>query len=348
MEKIRFKDYLLDYLDENNISNVDFSNRLGISRNQLQLILSGKSSITKDLMEKISLVTDIPMEFIFKIEQNYNFELEIDNFLNENNITKKEYINQFKYKELIKNNWCDFIDETDDMEIAKDILKYLRVTKPTAVYEINTNMYYKSKNDKFELLVLWLEKCYRECLKQEIAEYNKENIKIIVNGIYNMAFNNEFNIPSLQKLFNDNGIYLVIQEDIKGSKIRGAFKVHRDKPAIYLTLKHKRLADIYFALLHELAHCKSDFNKARSTSLISYDDSNVSDITADQQAYEWMISNNDYENIKITFINLVNEVSILDKYPKSFIAYRLAADKIIEYSSEFYQSNNPVINFENN
>ena len=85
-----------------------------------------------------------------------------------------------------------------------------------------------------------------------MVEYIKESAK---KGI--------FNKEKLIEKFNENGIYLVVQEDLPKSKIRGAFKVNKDSPAIYLTLKHKRIADIYFALLHELAHCKSDFNKAK-------------------------------------------------------------------------------------
>ena len=59
------------------------------------------------------------------------------------------------------------------------------------------------------------------------------------------------------------------------SKIRGAFKVHKNMPSIYITYKHKRIADIYFTLLHELAHCKSDFNKAKATSFISLENEKV-------------------------------------------------------------------------
>lgn len=92
-----------------------------------------------------------------------------------------------------------------------------------------------------------------------------------------------------------------------------------DKPAIFLTCKHKRYADIYFALLHELAHCKSDFNRAKSGSI-------VSTIESETEDYE-IKKAKEYNNDAV----------------KSFLAYRLAKDKIISYSSTFYQQNNPVI-----
>ena len=45
-----------------------------------------------------------------------------------------------------------------------------------------------------------------------------------------------------------------------------------------------------------------------------------------------------YENIK-NDLKLLNE----SKYPKSFIAYRLANDKIISYSSKIYQNSNIIL-----
>ena len=106
-------------------------------------------------------------------------------------------------------------------------------------------------------------------------------------------------------MFNKNGIMLAIEPDLNGSKIRGAFRVLNDKPAIYITTKYKRIADVYFALLHELAHCKSDFNRAKNGSIISYmDDKEVDDyeLKADKTALNWMVNNDDFEEIIISTI----------------------------------------------
>ena len=134
---------------------------------------------------------------------------------------------------------------------------------------------------------------------------------------------------------------MVVQEDIPGSKIRGAFRVHRGIPAIYLTYKHRRLADIYFALLHELAHCKTNYNKAQGTSLVSFDEEgDEEEVRADKQAYEWMVAEKDYVNLSDE-ADLENE----EKYPKAFVAYRMAKDGKIKYSSKVYQKYNKVIEY---
>ena len=258
--------------------------------------------------------------------------------MSENNITETQYLNKYQYKYLKETNFLDFIDRDNKLEVIKDILKFLRVSTPQKVDEIDKAAYYKSNNDKPELLLLWLEKCYRETLKQHVNEYDKNNIDTLVNYINECAFNNVFNEENLIKTFNDNGIFFVIQDDIPGSKIRGAFKVHRGIPAIYLTHKHKRIADVYFALLHELAHCKSDYNKAQSTSLISYD--NEVEELADNQAYNWMVDNKYYREI---CCNSSYDIECETKFPKCFIVYRLALDKYIKYGSKQYQNNNIII-----
>ena len=189
-------------------------------------------------------------------------------------------------------------------------------------------------------MALWLERCYRVVSNQEVKEYSKDNIDVVVNYIREQASKSIFNKEELIKVFNDNGIFLAIEKDLTGSKIRGAFKVLNNKPAIYITKKHKRYADIYFALLHELAHCKSDFNRAKSGSIVTTEDKSVEDyeIKADKTVFNWMIDDKVYQSIKYCS-DAIEELNVI----KSFYVYRLASDKVIDYSSKMYQEYNGLI-----
>ncbi len=339
MTHVSFAVVLKDYLNENNISNKEFAARIGITPKHLIDILSGEVELSTSIIQSISVVTNIPVDYIIKFEENHRMENEIEKFLNEKNISLTQYLNKFSYRELLKNKWIQFVHVDDKMTTLMDILKYLRVSKPDILYKLDKNILYKSKNDKPELLMIWLERCYRIAKDQKVAAYNKDNIELIVDYINTCAKNGEFSEKDLIKTFNKYGIKLVIQEDLPGSKIRGAFKVNKDTPSIYITYKHKRIADIYFALLHELAHCKSDFNQAKASSMVSYDDGNCED-KADKQALNWMVDDKYYQDIiSKSFYDIDNE----NKYPKCFILYRLALDKRIEFSNEYYQLYNYVI-----
>lgn len=341
MRKNKFGLQLKEYLDFYNISNNDFSERIGTTSKNLIDIINGDVQLSQNMIYNISFITDIPVSYIENVELNYKFDNTINVFLEKNNLTIKEFINKFSYKEFSKEYEVKFTDEKSDIWIAKDILKYLRITNPELLYKQDNTIFYKSKYDKPELLSLWLERCYKVVSNQEVGIYDKDNIEILVNYIRDCAKNNIFNKEELIKKFNEYGIFLAIEKDLKGSKIRGAFKVLNDKPAIYITKKHNRYADIYFALLHELAHCKSDFNRAKSGSIVSTDDdTDLEDyeLKADSTALNWMINDSLYNVIKDNY----KDIDSFDVI-KSFFVYRLAKDNIIKYSSDLYQNNNLLL-----
>ena len=341
MRKNKFGLQLKEYLDFYNISNNDFSERIGTTSKNLIDIINGDVQLSQNMIYNISFITEIPVSYIENVELNYKFDNTINAFLEKNNLSLKEFINKFSYKEFSKEYEVKFTDEKSDIWIAKDILKYLRITNPELLYKQDNTIFYKSKNDKSELLSLWLERCYKVVSNQEVGIYDKDNIEILVDYIRECASKNKYNKEELINKFNEYGIFLAIEKDLKGSKIRGAFKVLNDKPAIYITKKHNRYADIYFALLHELAHCKSDFNRAKSGSIVSTDDDiDLEDyeLKADSTALNWMINDSLYNIIKDNYKD-IDSFNVI----KSFFVYRLAKDNIIKYSSDLYQNNNLLL-----
>ncbi len=144
MNKIRFKDYLKDYLELNNITNKDFAVRLGLTQKHLIDILSGKEDLSSNTISKISMITDIPESFIYEIESNYKMECDIEDYLDTHKLTISTLLNKFNYKFLIKSEFLPFTDEEDKTEVMKDILKYLRVPKIEKIYEIDNGILYKS------------------------------------------------------------------------------------------------------------------------------------------------------------------------------------------------------------
>ena len=338
----KFGRELGEFLEFKNISIKEFADRINTTSKNLIDIIKGNVELSQNMIYNISFITGIPVSYIENTEQNYKMDKVIQNYLDENHLSIRNYINRFSYKELAEEYHVKYRDARNDYAIAKDILKYLRITNPNSLTKENNVIFYKSKNDKPELLALWLERCNRIIENQKVEKYTKENINKLVEFIKMEASNNSFDENKLIMEFNKNGIFLAIQDDLKGTKVRGAFKVLNDKPAIYITKKHKRYADIYFALLHELAHCKSDFNRAKSGSIITmYDEKETEDyeIKADMQALDWMISNKIYDKIKNNYKN-IEELDVV----KSFFVYRLARDKIIKYSDSLYQKYNPLVN----
>ena len=325
-------------LEYQNISINDFADRINTTPKNLIDIIDGRVALSFNMICNIAFISSVNADYIFRVEEEFKLDKEINEYIKKNNISLRQYLNKFNYKELSNVYNIKYRNDRDDYCILEDIFEYLRIVNPNIIYKEDNTILYKSKCDKPELLALWLERCYRLSLEQKVNDYKKENIDYLVNFIREEAMKNRFDEKRLIKEFNDKGIFLVIEDDLKGSKIRGAFKVLNTKPAIYLTRKYKRIADIYFALLHELAHCKTDFNRAKRGSIVSllnYKSDSDYEIKADQTALNWMVSDLEYNNI-------LNS----KKYNydiMSFLVYRLALDKKISYNSKIYQKYNIII-----
>ena len=337
----KFGEELGELLEFQNISISDYADRINTTPKNLIDIIEGRVALSFNMICNISFISDIPVDYICNVEKSFDLDNKINNYINEHDISIRQFINNFNYKELKNKYKLTYKNDLNDYSIARSILHYLRVNDPKLIYNDNNHIFYKSNNDKPELLALWLERCYRVVQEQELKEYKKDNIYKLVEFIRNEAKNYRFDKERLIKKFNNNGIFLAVEPDLKGAKIRGAFRVLNNKPAIYITPKYKRYADIYFALLHELAHCKSDYNRAKNGSIVSFENQSSKEdyeIKADRTAYNWMVNDKIYDYIKLN--NNFNEESEVP----CFVVYRLAQDKIIKYNSVKYQKYNKKIN----
>ena len=148
----------------------------------------------------------------------------------------------------------------------------------------------------------------------------------------------KFDINSLIKILNKYGIYLVVEDALPATKIRGCMMVKITNPAIYLTKTFKEKASFYFALYHELAHVKRDFNMAKNKIVVDAEN----EVAIDNQALNWMIPQNIWEDIKN---NLKDVASICynNNIPVCFATSRLAKEKIISYKSKLYLTNREPI-----
>lgn len=331
---IGFGNYLKDYLELYNISQKEFALRLGITPKHLNEIIQKNIDMSDELICAISLITDIKVDFIIKIEQQKkNKRYFLEKFNTETNL--KKYMNNFKCREIEKLNWIHFKNKNDTYQTANDILNFIKFKNFDCLDEYKNNILFKKKdtNDYYKL-ILWLARCDELSTTQKVREYKREYFIKLIDYLKNER-NNKLNIEKLRLKFNDYGIYLVIEEALEGSKIRGSFKVKGKNPAIYLTKLYKDKASFYYALYHELGHLKSDFNKGKNKVII--EDNEEQEMKADRFAQEEMIPNDIWNNIKMNIEeNKLLKISKENNIPMCFITSRLSYLKLINYNHPLY------------
>lgn len=327
-----FGKHLKEYLEFYNISQSEFATRLNITQKHMNEILNGKTDISLDIALAIQNLTDIPVEFIIKSE----YKKKIENYLylkyseeELKNMLKKRFL----IKELEERQWIKFNNITNIVQNYIDIFEYLKVRDFEALDKINEKTLFKKTGDDINKLSLWIARCDNLSKEQKVEPYIKENFNFLIEDLKKLAYEESINIEKIQKLLNCYGIYFVIEKALSGSKVRGCFKVKMKNPAIYITKNYSGKDSFYYELFHELGHCKSDYNEAKSKVIVEGDEKK--ELRADNFAINTMINKDIWEEIVKNY-NEENLKSISKKYkiPMSFIVGRLAKLNYIKYTDK--------------
>lgn len=328
-----FGPILKDYLDYHRISQSDFARRLGITQKHMNEILNSKAEISVELMLAINLITDIDVELIWQAEEEKRIYLCLKKkFLNVNEL--KTYLKSFSIKELKEKKWLRFKDEKSLIQVCMDLFKFLSIKNFDTLndYSKQTILYKKNNQADMNKVMLWIKHCDGLISSLDIGEYDKNKFGDLMNDLKTLSLEN-FDENEIVKCLNKYGIYLVIEDALKGTKIRGCMMVKAGNPVIYLTKLYKDKASFYFALYHELGHVKSDYNKAKSKVIIDEDE--ILEKRADQFAIDMMISPsvwNEIVNSKDNVLSICEKNNI----PICFATSRLAKEGYIDYTSKLY------------
>lgn len=307
-------------------------------------ILNENADISVDLMLAISLITDIDASLIMFAENRKRIYNYLNNkFASEDEI--KQYMKQFCLKEMENKNWITLKDRESYVQIAMDLFEYLDVKNFDIMDTyFNQKILYKKKDgaDKTKIM-LWMKHCDKLIDRQDVVEYKSENLVSLLNELKKER-NKSFDCDSLVKIFNKYGIYLVIEDALNGTKIRGCVSVKGTNPAIYMTKYLKEKSSFYFALYHEIGHIKSDYNKLKSKIIVDEDINDVfEEEKADLFAKECMIPEFIWEKILHVDFKKAEEICKSESIPLSFLYSRLAKENFIKYSSKEYQNHRESI-----
>lgn len=337
-----FGSMLKDYLEYHRISQSDFAERLGVTKKHINNILNENADISEDLMIAISLITDIDINLITFVETKKKLYKYLNNrFSNEKEIN--EFLSSFYIKEMEKMNWITLNDKTSYLQNAYDLLKYLNVRDFNIFEKYSKEKIFFKKYDDSNLkkVFLWIKRCDGLIKEQSVSCYNSSNLDLLLDDLKKER-NKPFNKTALIKLFNKYGLYLVIEDALKGTKVRGCTKVVGDKPTIYMTCYLKEKSSFYFALYHELGHVKSDYNKAKSKVII--DGSDLLEQRADLFAVNQMINKRTYDLILQNFDDK-EKICKENNIPLCFLYSKLAHDRIIKYSDKLYLDRREKIDY---
>jgi len=328
-----FGSMLKDYLEYNKISQTDFADRLGITQKHMNEIINGKTNLSIDLILGISLLTDIDANLIYYAEnKKKTYEYLINKYKDEKSINNM--LNSYYLKDMVKMNWIKLKDSSSFTQNYMDLLEYMNIKNIDMVdnYLSNRFLFKKSSNEvDNKKIFLWIKHCDTIAKNIEVSDYNSNRLNDLLLELKTERMK-KFSKNKLTEILKKYGIILVIEDALKGSKIRGCVKVMNHTPVIYMTTYLKEKSSFYYTLYHEIMHIKKDYNKLKNKTIIDEDENEI-----DILALNEMINEKVYNQILNDFDNK-DKIAKENNIPLCFLYSRLAKESKIKYTSKEYRN----------
>lgn len=282
---------ILFRMDQQNLSKKDLIPYLG-SLSKVSEVLSRKRSLSLAMIRKLHLGLGIPAEILIAGSDEEGFDPS----------SQPQYdYSKFPLQEMLERGY--FAGFTGDLRRAKDhaedlIRKFMRGmgsdSNTLALLRAPLHQNGSKLMDDYALLTWRIAVSSKARYLSTSNKYAQGTIT--ADWLRDLAKLSRFEKgPRLaQEFLADSGIVLVIEEHFKKTYLDGAAMLDDEQPIVALTLRHDRIDNFWFALMHELVHVQKHLNKSASHLFIAdnLDDktrSSLEEREADEGAREALI-----------------------------------------------------------
>ncbi len=298
IEAVRFR------MDQANLKQRDLIPILG-SKSKVSEVLNGKRDLSLTMIRKLHEHLGIPAEVLL---QEPDADLPDGDFL--------KLGKRFPLGEMVKRGWLD--DVVDSLTDAKAQIEDALAKFAAPVGDPTKQAVFKRQNARCgnatdgAALVAWQIRVMSLAKRQEHVTYRAGTVdEGFLGEVVRLSFFD--NGPTLAREFlSKHGIHLVVERHLPKTYLDGAaMRLNDDGRLVALTLRHDRLDNFWFVLLHELAHialhidtevCEAVFDNLdeRGTDRIERE--------ADELAKEALIPRSEWKVAKLTKKSTVAQV----------------------------------------
>ncbi len=290
----------------NDINQKDLAKELGVKPSFLNEIIKGKRPVTADFAVVLEKIFGIPADYWMKFQTQY----EIDKArIKQKNIDKiknieiwniiKEYVpvNYFKKHKYLTDSL------KDDIKMIFSIYKVDSVDALIKSVAQNKFAFYR-KSKKLQVdeknIFAWSSLASFEASHQKVNAFYLENIEQLVIQLNQIFYQNNDTVNNTKKILNQYGIKFITVPKLEKTPIDGYSFWSENNPAIAITLRHKRIDNFAFTIMHEIGHIVKHLSKNKKEKYIDIHKAyknNIAEREADNFAKNKLISPNIWNDI---------------------------------------------------
>ncbi len=224
----------------------------------------------------------------------------------------------YPFSEMVKRGYFDTLSgklsKAKDMseELLDSFLNVLSVSEPTVVY-CRKN---KDTVDHFALKA-WQARVIHLCNRENLPAYDRDKMTpAFLKDVVKLSRFSEG--PKLVgEMLNKKGIHFIVLPHLDKTYLDGACFMAKDNhPVIAMTLRHDRLDNFWFTLLHELAHLylhltDSDTAFFDDTEKGHHDEGDIKENEADTLARDTLIPPDEWQNVSSKLSRSFTEATVI-------------------------------------
>ncbi|GAQ01576.1 HigA family addiction module antidote protein [Companilactobacillus farciminis] len=341
--------YVEDIVEELNITQAEFADRLGTSSKTVSKIINGEDNISNDIANKLSKVTGISVKTWMNLQEKYDLKiLEIQNQQNadeEEEICKLIDFGYFKRNGLVDDR------KYKTEEKISVLRKLLNIADLSSLSKFNALVSYRNTKGFSEKTIVnsnvMLEIAMNKARNATSNKYQKSKLEHYLPQIKKLSLEKaETFYPRLKEILLECGIVLVALPMLKNASLNGATKKFKNGSVMLLITDRNKKSDIFwFTLIHELGHiyCEDFYsNYSDSEAYRTKEeraDKFASDFFIPEKTYQNFVSKNNFTSESI--LDFASELGILP----GIVVGRLQKEKYIDYNKLNFLKSAYTINF---
>lgn len=304
------------------IKQKDLAELLGVKASFLNEIIKGKRPITADLAILLEKTLEIPADYWMKFQSQYEIDCAR---IKDKNINKiklielwniiKEYVpvNYFKKQGYLTENLEENINKIKLIYAITTIdgLVNIFATKKFAFYKKSEKLKIDDKN-----MIAWNSLAEYEAKNQSINTFNFDNIDSLTQSLNYIFFENNNTLFKVKKVLNQYGIKFSAIEKLEKTPVDGYSFWSENNPAIAVTLRHSRIDNFAFTIMHEIGHIALHLKNNKEQKFLDLTNQEVNhyEIEANDFAQKKLISEKCWDDIIQNYIPLDdNEIEEISK-----------------------------------
>lgn len=327
--------YVEDILDDLNITQKEFANRLNTTEKSLSKLINGEDNLSKEMAYKLSKLTGVSINTWMNLQNEYEkkiLEINDKKLEDEYEVCKLINFKYFKDHGFVDNGRFSLKEKVEKLRSILKIsdLTYLANFKMEVSYRNTREFEEKSivnSNVMLEIASnIARNKCDNKLDKKKLKDYLPEIKKMTIQDPGKF-------FPRLKEILLECGIVLVALPNLRNASINGATKRFKNGSVMLLISDRNKDADIFwFSIIHEISHIlDSDFYSDYNDK----DDYFKKELKADNFAREFFIKDKYYDEfIKNEFFSKSSIVGFSKEHGihPSILLGRLQNDGKIPYS----------------